>query len=67
MSGPLLVLPDLKKTFEVHIDALCDSLGAVLSQKGHPRAYERCQLQPQEPLLGIYKKELIDVIHALDS
>ena len=36
MSGPLLVLPDLKKTFEVH----CDALGVVLSQEGHPIAYE---------------------------
>ena len=46
MSGPLLVLPDLKKTFEVHCDALGDSLGVVLSQEGHPIAYERCHLQP---------------------
>ena len=48
MTGPLLILPDLKKTFEVHSDALGDSLGAVLSQEGHPIAYESCQLQPQE-------------------
>ena len=48
MSGPLLVLPDLKKTFKVHCDASGESLGAVLSQEGHPIAYESCQLQPQE-------------------
>ena len=48
MSGPLLILPDLKKTFEVHCDASGDSLGAVLSQEGHPIAYKSCQLQPQE-------------------
>ena len=42
MSGPLLVLPDLKKTFEVHCDASVDSLGAVLPQEGHPVAYESC-------------------------
>ena len=43
MIGPLLVLPNLKKTFEVHCDALGNSLGAVLSQEGHLIAYEsRC-------------------------
>ena len=48
MYGPLLILPDLKKTFEVHYDALGDSLGAVLSQEGHPIAYKSRRLQPQE-------------------
>ena len=48
MSGPLLVLLDLKKTFEVHYDALGDSLGVVLCQEGHPIAYESCCFQPQE-------------------
>ena len=40
ITGPLLILPDLKKTFEVHCDALGDSLGVVLSQEGNPIAYE---------------------------
>ena len=48
MYEPLLVLPNLKKTFEVHCDASSDSLGAFLSQQGHPIAYESCQLQPQK-------------------
>ena len=48
MSRPLLVLLDLKTTFEVHCDALGDNLGDVLSQEGHPIAYESCRLQPQE-------------------
>ena len=30
-------------------------------------AYESCCLQPQERSLGIYEKELLAVIHALDT
>ena len=37
---PLLVLLNLKNTFEVHCDALGDNLGILLSQEGHPIAYE---------------------------
>ena len=44
MYGPLLILPDLKKTFEVHCDVSSDSLVAVLSQEGHPIAYKSHRL-----------------------
>ena len=67
MSSTLLVLPNLKKNFEVNCDAFGDSLGFVLSQEGHPIAYDNQQLQPQEQSLGIYEKELLEVIHDLDS
>ena len=40
MFGPLLVLPNLKKNFEVHCDALGDSLAAIVSQEGRPIALE---------------------------
>ena len=67
MTQPLLVLPDLKKPFEVHCDAWGDSIGDVLSQEGHPIAYESRRLHEQEKNLGVYEKELISVIHALES
>ncbi|MCO5564779.1 hypothetical protein L7F22_018447 [Adiantum nelumboides] len=67
MTQPLLVLPDLKKPFEVHCDTCGDSIGAILSQEGHPIAYESRRLNSQERGLGVYEKELISVIHALQS
>ncbi|MCO5609672.1 hypothetical protein L7F22_063903 [Adiantum nelumboides] len=67
MTQPLLVLPDLKTPFEVHCDACGDSIGAVLSQEGHPIAYESRRLNSQERGLSVYEKELISVIHALQS
>ena len=39
-TKPLLIIPDLKKPFEVQCDACGESLGAVLLQDGHPIAYE---------------------------
>lgn len=67
MSQPFLKLPGLDKTFEVHCDASGNSLGAVYSQEGQPIAYESCRLHTEEKSLGIYEKELLAVIHALDS
>ena len=65
MSQPLLVLPDLNKTFKFHCDASGKSLGSVLSQEGHPIAHESRCLQAQEKNLGIYEKELLAIIRAL--
>ena len=67
MTKPLLILPDFDKPFEVHCDPCGDSIGAVLSQEGHPIAYESIRISPREKVLGIYEKELLAVIQALDS
>ena len=67
MSEPVLVLPDLTKPFEIECDACGECLGAVLLQEGHAIAYEIRRLNEQESALGIYEKELLAVIHALDS
>ena len=68
MTQPFLKLLDLEKTFEVHCDASNDSIGTVLLQEGQPIAYESHNLHEEEKTLGIYyEKELLAVIHALDS
>ncbi|MCO5607221.1 hypothetical protein L7F22_061414 [Adiantum nelumboides] len=66
-SQPVLVLLDLSEPFEVHCDASGDCLGAVLRQEGHAIAYERCRLQFNQQSLGIYEKEILAIMHALDT
>ena len=63
----VLVLPDLAKPFEVRCDACGHSLGAVLLQEGHAIAYESWGLNDHEKNLGIYEKELLAIMHALDT
>ncbi|MCO5606129.1 hypothetical protein L7F22_060316 [Adiantum nelumboides] len=67
ISQSVLVLSDLSKPFEVQCDACGDCLGAVLLQEGHAIAYESCRYSSDEQVLGIYEKELLAVLHALDS
>ena len=67
ITEPVLVLPNLMKPFEVNCDASGEFLGIVFLQEGHAIAYKSCHFHPQEPILGIYEKELLAVMHALDS
>ncbi|MCO5577415.1 hypothetical protein L7F22_031247 [Adiantum nelumboides] len=39
-TEPVLILPDLRKSFQVQCDACGNSIGAVLMQDGHVIAYE---------------------------
>ncbi|MCO5585889.1 hypothetical protein L7F22_039823 [Adiantum nelumboides] len=66
-SQPMLVLPNLSKPFEVQCDACDDCLGAVLLQEGHAIAYENRRLSSDEQVLGIYEKDILAILHALDS
>ena len=66
-SDPVLILPDLRKSFVVQCDACGHSLGAVLMQNGHVVAYESRMLLGAERTLQVYEKELLAVIHALSS
>ena len=64
-TTPVLTLPDFRKPFLVQCDACGSSIGAVLTQDGHPIAYESRILKDSEKPLQIYEKELLAVIHAL--
>jgi len=49
VTEPILVFPDWKKAFHVHVDALCIVLGVVLTHPGegeidHPIAFMRRKL-----------------------
>ena len=67
ISQPVLILPDLSKPFEVQCDACGHCLGAVLLQEGHVITYESRRLNEHEKNLGIYEKELLAILHALNT
>ncbi|MCO5576971.1 hypothetical protein L7F22_030792 [Adiantum nelumboides] len=64
-TGPILILLDLQKSFEVYCDACGRSLGAVLMQEDRVIAYESRMFSKPEMTARIYEKELLAVIHAL--
>jgi hypothetical protein len=39
MSTPMLIMPDLQKSFDIYCDASRQGLGSVLMQEGHVIAY----------------------------
>ena len=63
-----MILSDILKPFEVQLcDACGHSLGAVLLQEGHAIAYESRRLNENENNIGIHEKELLALLHDLDS
>ena len=66
-SSPVIILPDLRKSFVVQCNACGNSVGAVLMQDGRVVAYESRILQGLERTMQVYEKELMAVIYALSS
>ena len=63
--APVLVLPDIHKSFDIYCDASHHGLGCVLMQEGRVVAYASRQLRPHEVNYPTHDLELAAVVHAL--
>ena len=68
-SAPCLQLPALHSNFEVMMDASEDeaTTGAVLTQNGHPIAYNSQKLNQHQRNYPIHDKEMCAIMHPLDK
>jgi ribonuclease HI len=64
-TAPILVMPDMKKSFSIYCDASDQGLGCVLMQDDHVVAYASRQLRKHEAHYPIHDLELAAVVHAL--
>lgn len=67
VSAPVLILPDIRKDFEIFCDASRQGLGCVLMQEGKVVAYASRQLRPHEGNYPTHDLELAAIVHALKS
>jgi hypothetical protein len=66
MMTPMLVMPDMEKTFSVYCDASGQGLGCVLMQDGRVIAYASRQLRKHEVNYLTHDLDLATVVHALE-
>jgi ribonuclease HI len=64
-TTPVLVMPDLQKSFDIYYDASRQGLGCVHAQEGHVIAYASRQLRKHELNYPTHDLELAAVVHAL--
>jgi hypothetical protein len=65
--SPVLVQPDIMKSFDVYCDASGTRLGCVLMQKSRVIVYSSRQLRPHEEHYPRHDLELAAVVHALHT
>jgi hypothetical protein len=65
--APVLILPNIRKDFQVYCDASRQGLGGVLMQEGRVVSYASRQLRPHELNYAMHDLELAAVVHALKT
>jgi hypothetical protein len=65
ITAPILVMPDMEKSFSIYCDASGQGLGCVLMQDGHVVAYASRQLRKREAHYLTHHLEFATVVHAL--
>jgi hypothetical protein len=66
-TAPVLILPDVHKSFSVYCDVSYTGLGCVLMQEGRVVAYSSRQLKIHEKNCPTHDLELAVVVHALKT
>ena len=66
-SAPILIMPDVTKSFDVYCDASRLGLGCVLMQEGKVVSYLSRQLRPHEENYPTHDLELAPVVLALKT
>jgi hypothetical protein len=64
-TAPILVMPDMEKSFSIYCDASGQGLGCVLMQDGHVVAYASQQRRKHEAHYPTHDLELAAVVHTL--
>src|ERR1041385_8005991 len=67
VTAPVLILPDVRKDFQVYCDASGQGLGGVLMKDGKVVCYTSRQLRPHELNYATHDLELAAVVHALKT
>ena len=67
VTAPVLILPDIRKDYEVYCNASHRGLGAVLMQEGRVVSYASRHLKPHELNYATHDLELAAIVHALKT
>ena len=67
VTAPVLILPNIRKDFQVYCDASRQGLGGILMKEGRVVSYASRQLRPHELNYATHDLELAAVVHALKT